>query len=199
VTDRVALVRPLFSVSSVMAHSPDPDLEFDVPPDAAGRLTVLLGDDRDAAEPWHQTAVGVLGAQGVQTVTARTGGEVMRLIEAGVRGGGPRIHVAVLEHRMPDMTGLQVIRRLREEVARHFDHSASEAIPPAILLAPPADRAGTTGVATNFMQEALGARCFSVLPHPVQIDLLLDTLARAVKRHYAGRWPGSSPDIIKED
>ena len=30
---------------------------------------------------------------------------------------------------------------------------------------------------------------FSVLPRPVELNLLLDTLARALKRFYQNKWP----------
>ena len=158
------------------------------PADQARRLTVLLGDERDAGEPWHRTAVGLLGAQGVETVVAGSGRDAMARIERGLTGGGPRIHVAVLEHRMPDMTGLQLLRRLAEELGRA---GVPEAPPPTILLAPGDDRAGR-GVSGNLMHDALAVRVFSVLPRPVQTDLLLDTLARALRRHYFNKWPGRS-------
>jgi hypothetical protein len=33
---------------------------------------------------------------------------------------------------------------------------------------------------------------FSVLSKPVDFNVLLDTLARVVKRHYEGKWPSYS-------
>ena len=158
-------------------------------PDLAGgdRLTVLLGDERDAGEPWHKTAVGLLASQGVRTVIASGGRDALERIERGVVGQGPRIHVAVLEQRMPGMSGLQVLKRLHDELVRRADAVIPPVIPPAILVAE-GDRGG--GVSRGLMHDALVAHCFSVLPRPVETDLLLDTLARAVRRHYADRWPG---------
>jgi DNA-binding NtrC family response regulator len=54
--------------------------------------------------------------------------------------------------------------------------------PPAILLA--------NQLTTNLLHEALAMHIFSVLSKPVDFNLLLDALARVMKRHYEGRWPG---------
>ena len=163
-----------------MANEPTPSSE-----QPASRLTVLLGDDRDAAEPWHRTTVGLLGSQGVRTVVAHGGRHAMALIEGGLTGGGPRIDVAVLEQRMPDMTALQLLRRLQPPA-----QTPQVGVPPAILLADPDDRGGTGGVSGHLLSDALTVRVFSVLPRPVDTNLLLDTLARALRRYHAGRWPG---------
>jgi hypothetical protein len=34
---------------------------------------------------------------------------------------------------------------------------------------------------------------FSVLSKPVDLNLLLDTMARVLKRYHESRWPGSDP------
>jgi CheY-like chemotaxis protein len=157
------------------------------PSSADHRLTVLLGDVRDAAEAWHRTACGLLDARGVSTVTVANGREAVDMLAAGATGRGPRVHVAVLEQTMPDMTGLQAVRRLRDELR---DAAGDDAVPPTILLAEPNARGG--GMSGPLLQAALASRVFSVLPRPPQPDLLLDTLARALQRFYAGRWPGAS-------
>lgn len=130
--------------------------------DKAHRLTVLLADEH---EDWAQTVRGLLEPQGVQTVAARTGREALRLIESGT------IHVAVLDTQMPQLGGLQVIKRMRE-----FPSS-----PPAILLA--------DHLTNHLLHEALGMKVFSVLSKPVDFNLLLDSLARVMRRHYESRWP----------
>lgn len=162
-------------------------------PSASGRidrLTVLLGDEADAAEAWHRTATGLLAAQGVTTLVARTGREALALIEDSALGQGPRIHVAVLDQHMPVMGGLQILRRLQHDLREAIERrtadmqataSAAPAVPPAILLA--------DTLARSTMHEALTVQVFSVLPRPVELNLLLDTLARALKRFYQNRWP----------
>lgn len=128
------------------------------------RLTVLLGDER-AGAAWSQTVSHLLAPQGVRTVSAHTGREALSLIEGGT------IHVAVLDQRMPQLGGMQVVRRMQE-----LQHA-----PPTILLAEHPSSA--------LMHEALGMSVFSVLTKPVDFNLLLDSLARVLRRHYESRWP----------
>ena len=126
------------------------------------RLTVLLANEQ---ESWHQTVRGLLEPQGVQALSARSGREALHLIES------QPVHVAVLDQQMPQLGGLQVIKLMREM------HKA----PPAILLA--------NQLTNHLLHEALGMHVFSVLSKPVDLNVLLDALARVMKRHYEGRWP----------
>jgi CheY-like chemotaxis protein len=137
------------------------------------RLTVLLANEQ---EGWHQTIRHLLGAQGVETVSARSGREALNLIE------NRPIHVAVLDAQMPQLGGLQVIKLLRELQAREAQARQQFLLPPAILLA--------NQLTTNLLHEALGMHVFSVLSKPVDFNVLLDTLARVLRRHYEGKWPG---------
>lgn len=127
-----------------------------------GRFTVLLPEEQAA---WHETVRRLLEAQGVDTLCARNGRDALRLIETRP------VHVAVLDVQMPLLGGMQVVRLMREM------HRA----PPAILL--------TQQVTTHLLHEAVGMSVFSVLSKPVDFNVLLDSLARVMNRHYAGRWP----------
>lgn len=126
------------------------------------RLNVLFADSE---ADWFGSAAGLLEPHGIHAVQARTGREALSRIEAG------DIHVAVLDQNMPQLSGLQVVKLSRE----------CKDAPPAILLA--------RDLTSNFMHEALLMRVFSVLRKPVDLDLLLETLARVVKRKYEGKWP----------
>ena len=84
------------------------------------------------------------------------------------------MHVAVLDQQMPQLGGLQVIKLMRD----------IKAPPPSILLA--------NHLTDHLLHDALGLRVFSVLSKPVDLNLLLDALARVMKRHYASRWPSDS-------
>ncbi len=126
------------------------------------RLTVLLADEQ---EEWHHTVRQLLEPQGVQTVSARSGREALHLIES------TPIHVAVLDAQMPQLGGLQVIKLMRE----------LKAAPPAILLA--------NHLTNHLLHEALGVHVFSVLSKPVDLNVLLDALARVMRRYYESRWP----------
>jgi len=138
-------------------------LQTDKTPQSAHRLTVLLADQSDN---WAVTVRKLLEPQGVQTIAAHTGREALRLIEGG------HIHVAVLDQQMPQLGGMQVVKRMMD----------LPDAPPAILLA--------DHLTNNLLHEALGLKVFSVLRKPVDFNLLLDSLARVLKRHYESRWPG---------
>jgi two-component system, response regulator PdtaR len=127
------------------------------------RFTVLLANEQ---EGWHQTVRQLLEPQGVQTLSARSGREALQLIET------KPVHVAVLDTQMPQLGGMQVIRLMRE----------MQKAPPAILLA--------NDLSSHLLREALGMHVFSVLSKPVDFNVLLDTLARVLRRYHESRWPG---------
>ena len=129
------------------------------------RLNVLLAHD---SEGWQDVVRRLLEPQGVQTLAARSGREALDLIQS------TQIHVAVLDQQMPQLGGLQVIRMM---------HNLKQA-PPSILLA--------NHLTDHLLHEALGMRVFSVLSKPVDLNMLLDALARVLKRRYASRWPPES-------
>jgi CheY-like chemotaxis protein len=127
------------------------------------RFTVLLANEQ---EEWHQTVQGLLRPQGVHTVSAHSGREALDLIER------TPVHCAVLDAQMPQLGGMQVVRLLREL------HKAT----PAILL--------TNHLTNHLLHEALGMQVFSVLSKPVDFNVLLDALARVLRRYHENRWPG---------
>ncbi len=127
------------------------------------RFTVLLANEQDE---WHSTIRGLLQPQGVQTVSAHNGREALDLIQT------IPVHVAVLDAQMPQLGGLQVIRLLRE----------LHKVTPAILV--------TNHLTNHLLHEALGMQVFSVLSKPVDFNVLLDALARVLRRYHENRWPG---------
>ena len=130
------------------------------------RFTVLLANEQ---EGWHQTVRGLLEPQGVQTVAARSGREALELIES------TPVHVAVLDTQMPQLGGMQVIRMMRE--------MRRDEVPPAILLA--------NDLNSHLLREALSMHVFSVLSKPVDFNVLLDALARVLRRYHESRWPAN--------
>jgi CheY-like chemotaxis protein len=131
------------------------------------RFTVLLANEQ---EGWHQTVRGLLEPQGVHTVVARGGRDALDIIEHRP------VHLAVLDAKMPGLGGLQVVRMMRE---RGRDDTLR--VPPAILVA--------DDMTDHLLREALAMHVFSVLSKPVDFNLLLDAMARAMRRFYESRWP----------
>ena len=86
------------------------------------------------------------------------------------------VHVAVLDQRMPQLGGLQVIRLMKD---MHPQRPTA-----AILLA--------EQLSSGLLQEALSMHVFSVISKPVDYGQLLDALARVLRRHQDNRWPGQS-------
>lgn len=136
------------------------------------RLTVLLANEQ---EDWHRTVRGLLEPQGVRTVSVRSGREALDAVDHG------HVHVAVLDTRMPHLGGMQVVKMMHQR--SQSGQPGSQPSPPSILLA--------DHLTDQLMHEALQLQVFSVLSKPVDFNLLLDSLARVVKRHYKGQWPGS--------
>ncbi|MEO6436138.1 MAG: response regulator [Tepidisphaeraceae bacterium] len=136
---------------------------------AQNRLTVLLANEQ---EGWHQTVRGLLEPQGVETVVARSGREALNLIESRA------IHVAVLDQQMPQLGGLQVVKLMRE-----MRHAPMRPQTTAILLA--------NQLTNNLLHEAMGMHVFTVLAKPVDFNLLLDSLARILRRYHESKWPGN--------
>ena len=135
----------------------------------SGRFKVLLANEQ---EGWHQTVRRLLEPQGVQTLSARSGREALELIES------TPVHVAVLDTQMPQLGGMQVIRMMRD--LRQDEPGRSE-VPQAILLA--------NDLTSHLLREALAMHVFSVLSKPVDFNVLLDALARVLRRYHESRWP----------
>ena len=128
------------------------------------RFTVLLPPEEGG---WNEQLTTLLEPQGVHTILARSGREALDLINAA------QVHAAVLDTAMPGLGGLQVIKLVRE--------TCGAAAPPMILL--------TQHLTTHLLRDALGMHVFSVLSKPVEFNLMLDALARLLKRYHENRWP----------
>ena len=138
----------------------------DVSTQPGSRFSVLLAQDPGG---WHEMVRRLLEPQGVQTVAVRSGREALDVLQH------TQVHVAVLDQQMPQLGGLQVIKIVRE---------VRPTAPPAILLA--------NHLTDHLLHDALAMRVFSVLSKPVDLNMLLDALARVLRRHYASKWPSDS-------
>jgi CheY-like chemotaxis protein len=164
---------------------------------------------------WYETLSQMLLPLGVQTFEATSGPQAVKLIEERP------IHLAVVDTRLPDIGGMNVlklIQKIRDRAQKpdflsgpdpqktqirfqmqveekdnagnvqrrievKFDGQAERmpVYPVVFLLTPqPTDKV---------MQEALKFNAFSVLAEPVDVNLMLEMMARAMKRFHQNHWP----------
>jgi len=186
---------------------------------ADARLNLLLTaapPPAGSGQSWHQTVSRLLVPLGVRTFEARSGMEAVDLMERHP------IHLAVVDTRLPAISGLnvlQLIQRLREQGQRVTPQVVQQAPglaiemkveersengqtqrrievrfdarpmprsggPVVILIAPPPAQQDP-----QLLQEALKFNAFSVLNEPVDVNLALEVMARALKRFHQNQWP----------
>ena len=182
------------------------------------RLNVLLTHSRPRERftyghtEWPELVSRLLSPVQIRTYVADTSYEALSLAESHP------MHLVVVDFQLPCRSGapagaeamnlVRLLQRTRRHGAGpHGDRATPEAnhgsagrrIPIAdggnstansgearplfILLAPP------HGEMPQLMQEALRWNVYSVLPEPLNVNELLDTMARALRRFYDNRWP----------
>jgi CheY-like chemotaxis protein len=186
------------------------------------RLNLLLTHEERkpfAGQHWYQTLTQLLAPMGVKTFEATSGQQAVDLIEHHP------IHLAVVDTRLPAISGinvLQLIQKLRDQgkpqsasppappqagtsfhlqmnlqertetgrtqrrIEVRFDARPAQPKPdPAvILLAPPPPEQDK-----QLLQQALQFNAFTVLSEPVDVNLMLEVMARALRRFHQNQWP----------
>lgn len=172
-----------------------------------------------AAQPWYQTLSHLLAPLGVRTFEATSGQQAVELIEklpihlAVVDSRLPAIsgmNVLRLIQKLrqqplmlptgpqaapgapPPPVGFQFRMEVQHSqegdqrrIEVRFDASPvppKPAGPAVILITPPQQD-------QQLLQEALKFNAFSVLSEPVDVNLLLETMARALRRFHQNQWP----------
>ncbi|MCL2640845.1 MAG: response regulator [Phycisphaerales bacterium] len=137
------------------------------------RLNLLLTHQERKplqGQVWHQTLQQLLSPLGVRTFEATSGSQAVDLIERHP------IHLAVVDSRLPTISGmnvLQLIQKLQDQ---------PRLAPTVILIAPQQQ-------SQHLLHEALKFNAFSVLSEPVDVNLMLEVMARALKRFHQNQWP----------
>lgn len=127
---------------------------------------ILIADDD------QEIRLGVadlLASLDVEILLAETGVQALEIVR---RGG---LHLALLDHKMPGRTGLEILETIRAELLGV----------PAILCS--ADAGGDVGIL------ARRAGAFAVLTKPVQPANLKQEVVRALTLTSDPRMPGSNP------
>ena len=117
----------------------------------------------------RDTLPALLADRGFHTVQAASGEEAIEIVRV------EPIHLVVFDMHMPRMTGLEALQHVR----------LINALLPAILVTADANR--------GVIRQAFQAHVYSVIPKPVNKNIVLHTLARALRQVY-GDAAGEPPD-----
>ena len=122
------------------------------------RFTVLVADDDRGT---REALAEVLAGRGFRPVLAADGGEAVEIVRVEL------IHLVLFDMHMPRLTGLEALTVLRQTLPRLL---------PAVLM--------TADATTELMRQAFQARVYSVIPKPVNTNIVLHTLAGALAKEY---------------
>jgi CheY-like chemotaxis protein len=133
------------------------------------RFSILIADD-DAGN--RETLGEVLADRGFNPVLAKDGGEAVEIVQVQL------VHLALFDMHMPRLTGLEALSLLRQTLHR---------VLPAVLM--------TADATTELMRQAFLAQVYSVIPKPVNKNIVLHTLAKALEQVYGKpSEPKTQPD-----
>lgn len=136
-------------------------------PPAGRPFSILIADDDKGN---RETLSDLLRARGFSTVLAADGTEAVEVVQADL------VHLVLIDMHMPRLTGLEAL-----EIVRQMN-----AVLPAILMTADATR--------EVLRLALQAHVYSVIPKPVNANIVLHTLTRALAQVYgAARDPHKEP------
>ncbi len=130
------------------------------------RFSVLIADD----DRGTREALGeVLENQGFRTLLATDGGQAVELVQVDM------VHLILVDMQMPRLTGLEAFTVIRQTLDR---------VLPAVLM--------TADATNDLIRRAFQAQMFSVIPKPVNVNIVLDTLSRALAKAYGATKPPTS-------
>jgi len=126
-------------------------------PEKHKNYSILITDDDSNS---RDALRDVLRTEGFETFVASCGEEAVDVVQV------KPVHLVLMDMHMPTLSGLDTLRLVRQVHAEL----------PAILV---------TGDPTDLLvRQAIRARCFRVLPKPVNKHLLLYTVLKALSRFY---------------
>lgn len=132
--------------------------EFQPQTEVGNRFRILVADD-DRGN--RETLGEVLENRGFQPVLAKDGGEAVEIVQVQM------VHLVLFDMHMPRLTGLEALAHLRLTLHK---------VLPALLM--------TADATTELMKQAMQAQVYSVIPKPINLKLVLHTLAKALEKVY---------------
>lgn len=118
---------------------------------------ILITDDDDNS---RAALRDIVEPEGFDTVLASCGEEAVDIVS------GLEVHLVLMDMHMPTLTGLETIQLVRQ----------INALLPAILVTGDANE--------NVIRQAQQAHVYSVIPKPVNKNMVLYTIVRALTRFY---------------
>jgi CheY-like chemotaxis protein len=128
------------------------------------RFTVLIADDDRGI---RESLSEVLEKQGFRTILAADGSQAVELVQVDL------IHLILFDMNMPHLTGLEALAVI---------HQTLNKVLPAVLM--------TADANNDLIRKAFQAQVFSVIPKPVNTNIVLNTLSRALSKVYGSASDG---------
>jgi DNA-binding NtrC family response regulator len=126
----------------------------------AREYSILIADDDTNC---RQALRDIMEPEGFRTLLASSGEEALDIVRES------DVHLALLDMYMPTLTGLETLQLARQ----------IKSILPAILITGDANE--------NLIRQACQLRCYSVIPKPVNKNVVLYTVLRALAGVYGRR------------
>jgi CheY-like chemotaxis protein len=122
------------------------------------RFTVLIADDDRGI---RETLGEILDKQGFRTVLAADGSQAVELVQVDL------VHLILFDMNKPRLTGLEALSVIRQTLDK---------ILPAVLM--------TADATNDLIRRAFQAQVFSVIPKPINTNIVLHTLSKALAKVY---------------
>jgi CheY-like chemotaxis protein len=131
------------------------------------RFSILIADDDRGT---RETLGEMLASRGFSVKLAADGGEAVELVQVDL------VHLVLFDMHMPRLTGLEAFAVIRQTLDR---------ILPAVLM--------TADANNDLIRQAFAAQVYSVIPKPVNGNVVLHTLERALAKVYGALRPKEPP------
>jgi CheY-like chemotaxis protein len=127
---------------------------------------ILITDDDNRC---REALRDIMSPEGYETLEASCGEEAIDIVDSGVQ-----VHLVMLDMQMPTLTGLETLQIVRQ----------INALLPAILV--------TADITDSLMRQAIQSQVYSVIPKPINKNIVLYTVIRALTKFYGQRGESGS-------
>lgn len=131
---------------------------------------LITDDDRGIRDTLRE----LVEKQGHRPLLAADGGEAFDIVQA------QPVHLALIDMHMPRMTGLETLQLIR----------TLNLVLPAILI--------TADATMQLIRQAFHEKVYSVIPKPVNKNIVITTMVRALIRTY-GPEPNANPSPVSPE